>query len=72
MQKVRYHTFLKVSFASYISNEIILNKMGPKKKAAKKDAGDDDEYNGPNLYLEFASKNPVEIAIDMKQPKERM
>ena len=36
--------------------------MGPKKKAAKKDAGDDDEYNGPNLYLEFASKNPVEIA----------
>jgi hypothetical protein len=42
--------------------------MAPKKKAEKKKggAGDDaDEYKGPNLYVEFATKEPHEIAQDM-------
>ena len=49
--------------------------MAPKKKAEKKKggAGDDaDEYKGPNLYIEFATKEPHEIAQDMMQPKERL
>jgi len=41
--------------------------MAPKKKAEKKaGAGDDaDEYKGPNLYVEFATKEPNKIEIDM-------
>lgn len=43
--------------------------MAPKKKPEKKaGAGDEDEYNGPNIYVEFATKEYNEIAIDMKQP----
>lgn len=49
--------------------------MAPKKKPEKKKggAGDDvDEYKGPNLYVEFATKEPNEIAQDMLQPKDRL
>lgn len=47
--------------------------MGPKKKKpADKKKGPEDEYVGPNIYLEVKEKHPQDIATDLQQPIPRM
>lgn len=48
--------------------------MPPKKKKpeAKKKGGPEDEYQGPNIYLEVKEKHPQDIATDLQQPIPRM